>query len=47
MRSDHVFDEPDLLRAVLGEKVCMGFERGKVVFPGAALMGAKYDAGLI
>jgi hypothetical protein len=47
MRSDHVFYELDLLGAVLGEKVCVGFERGEVVFSRAALVGAKDDACLI
>ncbi len=42
-----IFYEFDLLGAVLGKEVCMGFERGEVVFSGSALVGAESNACLV
>ncbi len=42
-----IFYEFDLLGAVLSEEVCMGFERGEVVFSRSALVGAESNACLI
>ncbi len=39
-----IFYELDLLGAVLGEEVCVWFERGEVVFSGSALVGAEGDS---
>jgi len=47
MRADDIFYEFDLLRAVLTEEVCMGFERGEVVFSRSALVGAEGDPCLV
>jgi hypothetical protein len=47
MWADDVVYELDLLGTILGKESCVGFERGEVVFSGAALVGAEYYASLI
>jgi len=47
MGADDIFHELDLLGAVLSEEVCVGFERGEVVFSGSALVGAESDSCLV
>jgi hypothetical protein len=42
-----IFYELDLLGAVLRQQVCMGFERGEVVFSRSALVGAEGDTCLV
>jgi hypothetical protein len=47
VRTDDIFYEFDLLGAVLSQEVCMGFERGEVIFSRSALMGAEGDTRII
>jgi hypothetical protein len=47
MRTNNIFYELDLLGAVLSQEVCVGFERGEVVFSRSALMGAEGNACLV
>jgi hypothetical protein len=47
MRADNIFYELDSLGAVLSQEVCVGFERGEVVFSRSALVGAEGNACLV
>jgi hypothetical protein len=47
MGANYIFYELDLLGAVLSQEICMGFERGEVVFSGSALVGAEGDSCLV